>query len=128
MIIIPNVRVVVGTECEDTISRRYISDMDVQLDVLRDEVKRRNRDEESVFFCSDHQEVLGFMTLHKLRECEVTLVRSVGKERKIFDLDIDGLTILPWPDGFFEACFYMLFIPRDGEENPNERLGKGKPK
>jgi hypothetical protein len=128
MLKLPNVRVIVGTECEDTIPRRYIADMDQQLDILRAEVRRQIHTDPMIFFCSDHQEVMGFMTLHKLRECELTLIRSINNERQTFDLDIDGLTILPWPDEFFECCFYMLFLPRYGEETLHERLGKSKPK
>jgi len=121
---LPSVRVVVGTECEDTIPRRYIPDPETQLDILRAEINRRNPDEDMVFFCSDHQEVVGFMTLHKLRECETVLVRSHEGERQVFDLDIDGITILPWPDHFLEVCFYLIFMPRSGEEVLHERMGK----
>ena len=105
----PPIRVIVGTESEDTIPRRrYISDRNIQLSIIRDAIS----DGTDVFFCSCQQEVVGFMTLHGLGEYEVTLVRSCGDTVKEFDLDKDGMLICPWPDEFFEICFYLMFMER----------------
>lgn len=54
---------------------------------------------------NNHSVVHGFQLLHRLGEFNVTL-RKDGVD---YELDVEGELINPWPDGFFEVDFHLIF-------------------
>jgi hypothetical protein len=66
-------------------------------------------DERDMIYTTSPTVVAAFQQLHKLREIDVTVFRAIGEKLQIYDLDVNGDFIEPWPDEFFEVDFYLRF-------------------
>jgi hypothetical protein len=60
-------------------------------------------------YSNDPRVVIAFQYLHRIGEIELRVERNVDDDVSMFDCDVNGDFIQPWPDEFFEIDFHLRF-------------------
>lgn len=97
------VLLIVGSSLRpDTLARKYETDAEAVMEKCR-----RTASKHSTVYSNTQLIVVAFMRLHARGEIELTILHSPSNE--VFELDIKGDFICPWPDKFFEVEFDLRF-------------------